>query len=226
MSVQHDWQIHPDAAAVAVAAADHLAARILAVLETRQACHVALPGGSTPAACLRLLANKPLPWEHIHWYLGDERCLPIGVADRNDSMIRACLWEPAEVPAENCHPIPAELGPEQAATAYSQIIGPIAPLDIVLLGMGEDGHTASLFPDNPALALSTPAVPVFNAPKPPPDRVSLSLATLQEAGERIVLITGEGKRAAVQAMQRGENLPINRVGALLCLADRAATGGD
>lgn len=224
MNVQHEWQIHADAAAVAVAAADHLAERIHAVLETREACHVALPGGGTPAACLRLLASKPLPWQRVHWYLGDERCLPVGVAERNDSMIRACLWEPAEVPAENRHPIPAELGALTAAAAYSDIIGPIAPLDIVLLGMGEDGHTASLFPGNPALALTTPAVPVFDAPKPPPERVSLSLPTLQAAGERIVLVTGAGKRPALQAMRRGEDLPINRIGELLCLADRAASG--
>lgn len=220
----HDWQIHPDAAAVARAAADHLSARILAILAEKDLCHVALPGGTTPAACLRLLAEKDLPWDRIHWYLGDERCLPVGDPERNDTMIRDCLWSRAAIPADNCHPIPAELGPEVAAAAYSRLIEDINPLDIVLLGMGEDGHTASLFPGNAGLARTDSAIPVFESPKPPPQRVSLSIPALQAAHERIVLITGEGKRDAVRAIRAGQDLPINQVGPLLCLADQAAAG--
>jgi 6-phosphogluconolactonase len=220
----HDWQILPESDAVAHAAAELIAARIRAVTARKGQCHVALPGGTTPAACLRLLAAMKLPWDAIHWYLGDERCLPVGDAERNDSMIRDCLWSRAPIPASHCHSVPAELGPQAAAEAYSRVMAEVGTLDIVLLGMGEDGHTASLFPGNPALQLDTPAVPVFDAPKPPPERVSLSIPTLQAAAQRIVLITGAGKREAVEQMRAGEPLPINRVGDLLCLADQAAAG--
>jgi 6-phosphogluconolactonase len=224
MNDTHHWHIHPDPAAVAQAAADYLAERIWAVLDDLDSCHIALPGGTTPAACLRLLAAMPLPWPRIHWYLGDERCLPVGDPERNDSLIRDCLWDPAAIPDDNRHPIRAELGASTAAMDYSELLAQLGHLDIVLLGMGEDGHTASLFPGNPALALTDAAVPVANAPKPPPDRVSLSIPTLQAASLRIALITGAGKAEAVQQLKAGVPLPINQVGALEIFADRAATG--
>jgi len=87
----HTWQVHQDPAAAATACAEHLAARILAVLETRAQCHIALPGGNTPAACLSNLAKQPLPWDRVHFYLTDERCLPSGNAERNDGMIEQPL---------------------------------------------------------------------------------------------------------------------------------------
>lgn len=224
MNTLHHWHIHADPDAVAQAAADYLAERIWAVLDDLDDCHIALPGGTTPAACLRLLAAMALPWSRIHWYLGDERCLPPGDPERNDSLIQDCLWGPADIPADNCHPIRAEAGALAAAADYSELLALAGHLDIVLLGMGEDGHTASLFPSNPALALTDAAVPVFNAPKPPPERVSLSVPTLQAAGLRIALITGAGKAQAVQQLKAGEPLPINQVGQLEIFADRAATG--
>lgn len=220
----HDWRIYPDADAVAEAAAELLSERIWALLDDLDDCHVALPGGTTPAACLKLLAKMELPWGRIHWYLGDERCLPPGDPDRNDTLIRDCLWDPAGVPEANRHPIRAELGPVAAAQDYSERLGQLGHLDIVLLGMGEDGHTASLFADNPALTLTDAAVPVFKAPKPPPERVSLSEPTIQAAGLRVALITGAGKAEAVARLKADEALPINRVGDLVILADRAAVG--
>ena len=223
MSMAHHWRIFPDAAAVAQAAADYLAGHIRTVLTERDSCHIALPGGTTPAACLQLLAQQDLPWTRIHWYLGDERCLPVGDAERNDTLIGDCLWSRIPTPAENCHPIRAELGAGPAAADYAELIGQVGKLDIALLGMGEDGHTASLFPGNPALEMCDAAVPVFDAPKPPPERVSLSIPTLQAAVVRVVLITGAGKRDAVQQLQSGASLPINRVGELEIFADQAAT---
>jgi len=209
---------------VAQAAAELIAERIWALLDDRDCCNIALPGGTTPAACLKLLAKMDLPWGRTHWYLGDERCLPVGDPERNDTLVRDCLWDPAGVPEASRHPIRAELGPVAAAQHYSELLNQEGNLDIVLLGMGEDGHTASLFPDNPALGMTEAAVPVFNAPKPPPERVSLSEPTIQAAGLRVALITGAGKADAVARLKADEALPINRVGDLVILADRAAVG--
>lgn len=220
----HNWHIHPDADAVAEAAAQFLAERIRAVLAERDSCHVALPGGTTPAACLKRIAAMDLPWERIHWYLGDERCLPVGDPERNDTLIRDCLWAAVPVPAENCHPIRAELGAVAGASDYSELLAQVGHLDIALLGMGEDGHTASLFPGNPALGLTDAAVPVFKSPKPPPERVSLSEPTLQAVDTRVVLIIGAGKRDILQRVRDGEALPINGIGPLEAFCDEAAAG--
>ena len=220
----HHWQVHPDPATAAAACAEYLAQQILAVLETREHCHVALPGGSTPATCLSLLAEQPLPWSRVHWYLGDERCLPRGDAERNDHMIEQHLWRAIKAPENTIHPIPAELGAERAAALYAKLIDAIDRLDIVLLGMGEDGHTASLFPDNPALNDPGSVVPVHHAPKPPAERVSLGISTLKATTQRIVLATGPGKRDAMNQVKAGVPLPINCIGPLLWFVDRAAVG--
>lgn len=225
MSTLHHWHILPDPGAVAAAAADFLVMRINDILAERDSCHIALPGGSTPAACLRRLATQDLPWTQIHWYLGDERCLPLGDPNRNDNLIHQCLWDLAPIPEDHCHPIRAELGALAAASDYSELMMQVGHLDIALLGMGEDGHTASLFPDNPALALVDAAVPVFNAPKPPPERVSLSIPTLQAATLRVALITGAGKIHAVQQLQAGQALPINLLGELTIFADQSTQSG-
>lgn len=220
--MEDDFRIFPDTEAVAQAAADFLYDQISACVNEKGSCHVALPGGSTPARCLELLSGKDLPWSSIHWYLGDERCYPIAHAERNDSMIEQQLWSRIEAPAENRHPIPAELGPELAAEKYSALINQIDCLDIVVLGMGEDGHTASLFPDNPANENDHAVVPVFDAPKPPAQRVSLGLTTIQSAVQRIVLVSGSGKREALARLKQGIQLPIARIGPSTWFVDEAA----
>lgn len=221
----HHWHIYPDGDAVSNAAADYLATRIHNVLADRDSCHVALPGGTTPAACLRRLATMDLPWSRIHWYLGDERCLPVGDPDRNDTLLADCLWSQADIPEENCHRTRAELGPAAAATEYSEQLSLVGHLDVVLLGMGEDGHTASLFPDNAGLSLTEAVIPIFDSPKPPPERVSLSIPSIQAADLRVALITGAGKAAALAQVRNDAQLPINRVGPLELFADQAAAGG-
>jgi 6-phosphogluconolactonase len=218
------FRCHDNAVALARAAADHLAGRIRDCLDRADVCRVALPGGNTPAQCLALLAQASLPWGRVHWYLGDERCYPAGHAGRNDVMLEAQLWSRIDAPAENRHPMAAELGPEPAAALYSEEIRAAGRLDIVLLGMGEDGHTASLFPGNDSLGDTRPAVPVHHAPKPPPERVSLGLATLQAATERIVLVAGRDKRDALQRVRAGEQLPIAMVGPLFWFTDAEAAG--
>ena len=213
-----------DAKALARTVSDYLAERITAVLDQQPLCRVALPGGSTPGQMLALLAKAALPWARVHWYLGDERCYPAGHGERNDVMLMQQLWSRIDAPIENRHPIAAELGPEPAAAQYTDELAEVGPLDIVVLGMGEDGHTASLFPGNAALSDLRPVVPVYHAPKPPPERVSLGLATLQAATERVVLVAGQAKADTFVRVQAGEPLPVNLIGPALWFVDTAAAG--
>lgn len=214
--------IYKDAESVAQAAADFLSTEIKTIVIASGICHIALPGGTTPARCLELLAEKQLPWEKIHCYLGDERCLPVADPERNDILIRDRLWSRVAIPHNNQHRIEAERGPEEAARLYAEIIHRLARLDIVVLGMGEDGHTASLFPDNPALADLRLVVPVYHAPKPPAERVSLGLNTLRAATLRVALVTGAGKREALAQVRAGAALPIAQLGTIVWFLDEAA----
>jgi 6-phosphogluconolactonase len=220
--IVHDFRIYPDAESVAQAGADYIGELIAECVDASGTCHVALPGGSTPARCLELLSRKKLPWQKVHWYLGDERCYPAGHPERNDTMIEQQLWSRIEPPPGNIHPIPGELGPEMAAERYAGLIVGIGGLDIVVLGMGEDGHTASLFPGNPATASGEAVVAVYNAPKPPPERVSLGLGTLRSAQRRVVLVSGGSKREAMAGIMRDEPLPVNRIGPSVWFVDQAA----
>ncbi len=206
-----DFNVYKTAEAVAQAAADYLLQQIKTCVDKKGQCHVVLPGGTTPAHCLEILANKPLPWKNIHWYPGDERCYPFGHPERNDSMIMDKLFSQQKSASENFHPMPAELGPEQGAEKYAALIDATGGIDIVLLGMGEDGHTASLFPGNSALKDQHSVVPVFNAPKAPDERISIGLTTLRNAGECIVIATGKNKREALAKFKKGEALPITQI---------------
>lgn len=220
-------KIYNNPETVAQAAAEYLFQQIKACVTEKGLCHVVLPGGTTPARCLEILAEKPLPWKNIHWYPGDERCYPVGHAERNDTMVRAKLFSQLPVSlqdsqAENFHPIPAELGPEQGAEKYASLLDNTGGMDIVVLGMGEDGHTASLFPGNTAVDDMRSAVPVYNAPKPPGERISIGLNVLKNAAECIVIATGEGKREAIEKLKEGATLPVGQVGADVWFVDEEA----
>lgn len=219
----HHWHIYPTPEQAAKACAEFMQELLSRCLQAKPQCHVALPGGNTPALCFAQLETYKLDWAHIHWYPGDERCLPAGHAERNDVMMHQHLWSKISAPEQNIHTMAAELGAEEAAKKFSESFGNIQ-FDIALLGMGEDGHTASLFPHNPALESTAFAVAVHHAPKPPPDRVSLSLATLRAAHNRIVLTTGAGKRDALQRIKAGEKLPVNTIGAIHWFVDQASVG--
>lgn len=182
---------------------------------------IALAGGETPRRCYERLRHLAVDWAHVQVYFGDERCLPHGDAGRNDSMAHDALLDHVPIPPGNVHAIPAELGARSAAAAYAAVLGNDGPLDLVLLGMGEDGHTASLFPGNPALESTASVVPVFDAPKPPPERVSLGVNALNAARERIFLVAGAGKRDALERLTHGA-LPVSRIAAAEWHLDRAA----
>lgn len=211
-----DIRVSTDAASVADAAAVYIFELIEQTLAQRERCSVVLPGGSTPALCLQNLSQMPLDWNRINWYLSDERCLPQGDEERNDKMILRNLFAQAPAKAaERLHPVPAELGAEQAALDYAGILREELDhntvIDIAVLGMGEDGHTASLFPHSPALVDDRLVVPVHGAPKPPADRVSLGLSVLSDVRHRLVLATGAGKRDVIHDAVYGDSLPVSRV---------------
>ena len=217
----HEWFIYNEFDAVSRSAADFLAKEIEACLRNKGICHVILPGGNTPAMCLRYLANKNLPWDKIHWYLGDERCYPQDHVERNDVMLDKNFW--SLLSKTNIHLIPAELGAEKAAEYYREEIAAVDHFDIAFLGMGEDGHTASLFPANKALEDSRSVIPVYHSPKPPSDRVSLSMQTLSNAHCRIVLASGTSKASMIKRIKEGESFPINCIGDINWFIDQDAS---
>jgi 6-phosphogluconolactonase len=234
-----EFKIYPGVEAVAQAAADYIYQQVQACVAEKGICHVVLPGGGTPARCLELLAEKNLPWENIHWYPGDERCYPVGHADRNDTMMLDKLFSPhslsiPEDASKNFHAMPAELGPEKGSATYALLLDDLLPdallpdaaggIDIVVLGMGEDGHTASLFPGNAALKNPSSVVPVYSAPKAPDERISMGLNTLKNAGECIIIATGKNKRDALIKLKQGEILPVGMVEPDVWFVDEDAAG--
>ena len=216
----HKWFVYKEFDEAAKAAAEFLASNILACIEKKDICHVILSGGNTPPRCLVHLVTKALPWDKIHWYPGDERCVARGHADRNDVMLEKYLW--SQLGTTNVHTMPAELGAEKAAAAYRDIIRDIDHFDIAFLGMGEDGHTASLFPGNAALDDNRSVVPVYNSPKPPSERVSLSMNTLRNTNIKMVLAGGDAKAEIINRIKSDEPLPVNCIGDIDWYIDAAA----
>jgi 6-phosphogluconolactonase len=204
------WQVYPDAAAVATAAAERILSASRCAITERGAFHLVLAGGGTPQAAYRLLAQAEADWSRWHIWFGDERCLPPDDPERNSRMAASAWLERVPIPSAQVHPIPAEMGPEAAAERYAEAFGPVLPFDLVLLGMGEDGHTASLFPGqrHPPGEL---VHPVRGAPKPPPERVTLGLTALAASRSLLVLVTGAGKCQAVRRWRAGEDLPVARL---------------
>ncbi len=200
------WIGCEDADALAAEAARLIRAAASEAIARHGHFRLVLAGGSTPLAAYRLLAAQPEGLADWHLYYGDERCLPAGHPERNASLV-AETGLPAL--ASRHHPIPAEGCPEGAAVRYAATIAPVMPFDLVLLGMGEDGHTASLFPGHHWP--EQPVIAVEDAPKPPPRRVSLSPASLRACRQMLVLVAGAGKADAVRAWRAGEDLPVARV---------------
>ena len=211
-----EFQVLATAEDVARAAADRIAAALDGGART-----LVLAGGSTPKRCYELLAGADVEWGRVTVLFGDERCVPTDHPESNYRLAKEVLLD--RVAPATVHRIAGELGPDEAAAAYDGIVGALAPLDVVLLGAGEDGHTASLFPGHPEVQATGFAVGVRNAPKPPPDRVSLTLPALQGARRVIVLATGAGKADAVARARRGE-VPSGMIAGALWLLDRAAAG--
>lgn len=199
-----------------------------AAIRRRGVFHLVLAGGGTPRGLYEHLARTPLDLFQWQFYFGDERCVPIGDARRNDTMAKEAWLDHVPVKPEQIHSIPAELGPERGAQRYVQTLEPIGLFDLVLLGLGEDGHTASLFPAQcwGTESTSPPALPVRNAPKPPPERVSLGSHRLSQARRVYFLVTGGSKREAAERLLTGKPIPAGAITAqqqvVLCQDESSA----
>ena len=217
-------RILDDATAVAREARAHIDACARRCIAATGAFRLVLAGGTTPLAVYGDLARRSPDTSGWEIFFGDERCLPPEHADRNSQAAGQAWLDASGIPASRIHAIPAEFGPEEGARRYAREIEHWQPFDLVLLGMGEDGHVASLFPGH-AHPETDAVVGVTGAPKPPPQRVSLNYGTICAARERLLIVTGSAKRDAVMAWQQGVPLPVSRVaacGAGTVLLDRAA----
>jgi 6-phosphogluconolactonase len=230
-------RVFENAEALARNAAEWLCALALA---SERAFAVCCSGGSTPERLYEVLAGPAIashfPWRRVHWFWGDERFVPHDHPDSNYRMVFDALLSRAAVPDDNIHAIPtAGLSPEQAAAAYERTlkdfygadtISPARPLfDVALLGIGEDGHTASLFPGHPALEVQDHwAVAVIGAKSEA--RITLTYPVLDSSRDAAFLVTGAGKREAVARARSGDRtLPAARIRPVGCLhwfTDRAA----
>jgi len=201
------WHIYPDASALCQRAAEAIVRVAAEAIARRGAFRIVLTGGSTPREVYQRLRHAQSDWARWHVYIGDERCAPAGDAERNDAMARNVWLAHVPIPEVQIRMMPAELGPDEGARRYAQTIGAVDRFDLVLLGLGEDGHIASLFPGNAARQLKQDVVPVRNSPKPPPERISLSAARLARTERMFFLVAGAAKRPALAAWIQGKSIP-------------------
>lgn len=204
-----------DAAQLAQSAASRLAKLIVSAETAERDFHLVLTGGGVGVQTLAALRDEAkasgMKWSHVHLWWGDERFLPEGDSERNETQARQALIDDIDIPADNVHPMPASDGTdlaevERAATNYSAALsvaargqGPVPAFDVCLLGLGPDAHVASLFPGLPGVREEgAAAVAVHDSPKPPPTRVSLTLSSINSARQVWVLASGESKAEAVR----------------------------
>jgi 6-phosphogluconolactonase len=206
--------VHPDPTTLARTTAARLLVHLVDAQSTRRPVHVVLTGGTLGIRTLEEMAQSPLldavDWSGVHLWWGDERYLPAGHPDRNETQAREALLDTLVIPDENIHAVPASdapgIGsPEDAATAYAAELaryaedgddaGPAVPhFEVLLLGMGPDGHVASLFPGHDALEVTDrTVVGVHGSPKPPPERVSLTFPAIEAAAEVWLVVGGTDK---------------------------------
>lgn len=219
-----------DEAAVSRAAAEYVATRAAESIRDRGCFRLALSGGSTPRELYRLLASEyrdRIDWPKVHAFMGDERCVPIDHPDSNFRMASENLID--RVPIGTVSRVACERGIDDAVLRYAEALG-TEPLDLILLGLGYDGHTASLFPG--AMFESGRRVVHTHSPVPPHDRISLSLKAINESRAVAFLVTGAGKSSRLRAvLQHGSGAPTlpaacvrPTTGELVWFIDRAAAG--
>lgn len=211
-----DITVHSRPNVLAAAAAARLVTRLVDLQAAGNTPKVVLTGGGVGIATLEqiraMVARDAVDWGRVEFYWGDERFLPPGDPERNETQARAALLDHVRVDPDKVFPMGADTGSgpggaDAAAEEYAALLarasrpedhGPVPSFDIVLLGMGPEGHTASVFPHSPAVYETERAVvAVHGCPKPPPTRVSLTLPSIRRAAEVWIIATGEGKAAAV-----------------------------
>ena len=213
--------VHADGTLLAKAAAARLVTRLVDAVATAGRANLVLTGGGIGTAVLAELAAAPardaVDWHRVDFWWGDERFVPAGHPDRNETGARAALLDAIDVDPARVHPMPGPDGPdgddpEAAAARYAAELraatrpedhGPVPAFDILMLGIGPEGHVASLFPGMPALYDNRPVVAVRGSPKPPPIRISLTLPSIQAAREVWVLASGAEKSGAISLALSG-----------------------
>jgi len=212
----------PEEAAERVA--DVLATAIDAARTVRGEAHVALSGGSNVAQVYRLVGSRLPDWRDVHLWYGDERVVPLDDPESTHRLATGTLDAPGAV----WHPLAVELGVDGAAERYAEELDGTV-LDVALNGLGPDGHTASLFPGHPQLQATGIAVGVRDSPKPPPERVTLTLPKLNEARRIILIVTGAEKAPMLARVLAGPDpeVPASLLARdrLEVVADAAALGG-
>ena len=239
--------VHADPQLLAAAVAARLVTAVVDAQAARGSASVVLTGGGTGIAVLEQLrasaACAAIDWTQLDIFWGDERFLPTGHPERNETQARAALLDHVDVDPARVFAMAASDGacgddPDSAAAAYADTLagrsrtGRMAPaFDVLMLGMGEEGHVASLFPDSPGVhEHQRSVVAVRDCPKPPPTRISLTLPAIREAAQVWLCVSGDAKAAAVQQALRGvDEVMLPAAGAVglrrtLWLVDRAAGG--
>ncbi|GKT12245.1 MAG: 6-phosphogluconolactonase [Thiomicrorhabdus sp.] len=219
-NLPQDWQVFQSPQALADQALQSIIQIASEAINQRQGFHFVTAGGSTPLQIYKMLAEfektsqgQAMNWQQWFIYIGDERCLAESDSERNSLALQNAWLSDSAIPAENVFIMPAELGANEAAKSYESVVKGVE-FDLVLLGMGEDGHTASLFPGHSHEHQADQLVQTeFNSPKAPPERVTLSAACLGNARQLFKLISGAGKQAAVKEWLAGVSLPIAQVNA-------------
>ncbi|HEY2765357.1 MAG TPA: 6-phosphogluconolactonase [Pseudonocardiaceae bacterium] len=242
-----DIVVHANADVLAAAAAARLVTRLVDIQTAAGSASVTLTGGRSGVAVLRQVAATPaaaaVDWQRLDVYWSDERFLPTGHPERNETQARQALLDHVNISPDRVHPMGASDGPwgndpDAAAQAYEDLFldrrrsedhGPAPSFDICLLGVGEDGHVASVFPSSPAGYESERAVvAVRGAPKPPPTRITMTLPAIRCAAECWLIVTGSDKAAAVaMALSGAGQVQVPAAGATgrrrtLWMLDRAA----
>jgi 6-phosphogluconolactonase len=229
----------PGPEALARDAAEQFTCLAREAIDSRGRFSVALSGGSTPATLYGLLAEEPcraqIPWAQVHLFWGDERCVPSDHPDSNYRLANETLISHVPIPPANVYRVRGELEPDLAARAYEKTLqdffcGPRTRFDLVLLGLGEDGHTASLFPNSDALHERERLVVAVEAryQHRPVHRVTLTLPALNTARQVLFLVTGSAKAGIVQAVLEGPKgrLPAQQIqptaGQTVWMLDREA----
>ncbi|MEV5410560.1 6-phosphogluconolactonase [Thermopolyspora sp. NPDC052614] len=236
--------VHRDAEVLAKAVAARLITRLVDAQSAKGSASIVLTGGTVGIATLAAVAETPahaaVDWRNLDVWWGDERYLPSGDPERNETGAREALLDRIDLDPARVHAMPSSdsgLTPEEAAQAYADELrkasrpedhGPVPSFDLLLLGMGPDAHVASLFPGMPALYDERPVVAVHGAPKPPPTRLSLTMPTIHAARQVWVVAAGTEKAGAVRlALSDAGPIQVPAAGArgrqeTLFLLDRAA----
>lgn len=207
-------------------AVDACARDICAVIDScaqsKNVCRLAFCSGTAARLVIKRLTELRKDFVGVEFYLADERCVAVGDPDRNDQLLIELLVDTGLVSRDAIHSIPAELGAVSAASTYATIVGSFTRFDAIFLSIGDDGHVASIFPQHPSVDATGVAIAVQNAPKPPSERVSLSLDTIRAASHRFVMGIGEAKSDALARIRSGWDPPAVRVEPTRWYLDRAA----